>query len=97
MNFVETIEKSKTLDRLLSGEKPMPEIGGKALGGFVRESLADLKKQLDALKIDAAGAITELSSEIKNGNEGVKRIREETAAVRTAFSEILGNEHSETK
>ena len=46
---------------------------------------------------DAAGAITELSSEIKNGNEGVKRIREETAAVRTAFAEILGNEHSETK
>ena len=97
MNFVETIEKSKQLDRLLGGKKSMPEIGGKALGGFVRESLADLKKQLDALKLDAAGAITELSSEIKNGNEGVKRIREETAAVRSAFAEILGNEHSETK
>lgn len=29
---------------------------------------------------------------IANGNEGVKRIRAETAAVREAFSEILGNE-----
>ena len=97
MAFVETIEKSKALDRLLSGEKSMPEIGGKALGSFVRESFAGLKKELDDLKIDAAAAVTELSSEVKNGKEGVKRIREEAAAVKAAFAEILGNEHSESK
>ena len=38
--------RNQQLDRLLSGKKSMPEIGGKALGGFVRESLADLENGL---------------------------------------------------
>jgi hypothetical protein len=70
----------------------MSQIGGKALADDVRIGMAGLKKQIDALKLDAAAALTELTTELKNGNEGVKRIREETAAVRAAFSEILGNE-----
>jgi hypothetical protein len=70
----------------------VPEIGGKSLADHVRVGLAGLKKDIDALKIDAAAALTELSTEVRNGNEGVRRIRAETAAVRAAFSEILGNQ-----
>jgi hypothetical protein len=70
----------------------MPELGGKSLADQVRVGLGGLRKQLDELKIDTAGALTELSTEIANGKEGVKRIREETAAVKSAFGEILGNE-----
>ena len=75
------------------GDRRMPEIGGKSLAESVRLGLAGLKKELDALKLDAAASLTELSTEIKNGQEGVKRIREETAAVKDAFADILGNEH----
>jgi hypothetical protein len=75
-----------------SGDKLMPEIGGKSLADQVRVGLGGLKKEIDALKLDAAAALTELSTEVRNGNEGVKRIRSETAAVRAAFAEILGNE-----
>jgi len=70
----------------------MPELGGKSLADQVRIGLVGLRQQLDELKIDTAGALTELSAEIANGKEGVKRIREETAAVKSAFGEILGNE-----
>jgi hypothetical protein len=91
---------SQRLDRHLAkaieefGEKRMPQIGGKALADEVKVGLTGLKKQLDELKLDAAAALTELSTEIKNGNEGVKRLREETAAVKAAFAEILGNEQA---
>jgi hypothetical protein len=74
----------------------MPEIGGTSLADQVRVGLAGLKKEIDALKLDAAAALTELSVEIKNGQEGVKRIRTETADVRNAFGEILGNENIKT-
>jgi hypothetical protein len=72
----------------------MPEIGGKSLGDQVRVGLAGLKKDIEALRLDAAGALTELATEVSNGKEGVKRIRAETAAVRSAFAEILGNEQA---
>jgi|HubBroStandDraft_3_1064219.scaffolds.fasta_scaffold908117_1 hypothetical protein len=62
----------------------MTTIGGKSLADDVRIGLTGLKKQIDGLKLDAAAALTELSAELKNGNEGVKRIREETAAVKAA-------------
>lgn len=74
----------------------MPEIGGKSLADQVRVGLAGLKKDIDALKLDAAAALTELSVEVRNGQEGVKRIRAETADVRNAFGEILGNETIKT-
>jgi hypothetical protein len=74
----------------------VPELGGKALADQVRLGLIGLKKELDGLKIDAAGALTELATEVSNGKEGVKRIRAETAAVKSAFAEILGNEQAET-
>jgi hypothetical protein len=82
------------VEKLRGGPK-MPEIGGKSLAAQVRVGLAGLKKQLDELKLDAAGALTELSTEIANGKEGVKRIRAETAEVKAAFSEILGNEQAD--
>jgi hypothetical protein len=91
---------SQRLDRHLAkaieefGEKRMPQIGGKALASEVKIGLTGLKKQLDELKLDAAAALTEFSTEIKNGEEGVKRLREETAAVKAAFAEILGNEQA---
>jgi ubiquinone biosynthesis protein UbiJ len=72
----------------------MTTIGGKSLADDVRIGMAGLKKQIDALKLDAAAALTEFTTELKNGNEGVKRIREETAAVKSAFAEILGNEQA---
>jgi hypothetical protein len=96
------------LDRMLSeaiaqfgGAKPrevakMPEIGGKSLAAQVRLGLVDLKKQIDDLKLDSAAALTELATEIANGKEGVKRIRAETAEVKSAFAEILGNEQANT-
>jgi hypothetical protein len=76
------------------GQKHMPEIGGKSLASDFKITLAGLKKQMDELKIEAGGALTEMATEIKNGQEGVKRIREETAAVKAAFAEILGNEQA---
>lgn len=76
------------------GAKPMPELGGKSLALDLRSALAGVKQQLAELKSDAAGAVTELVAEIANGNEAVKRIRDETAQVKAAFTEILGNEHS---
>ena len=76
------------------GAKPMPELGGKSLALDLRSALAGVKQKLAELKSDAAGAVTELVAEIANGNEAVKRIRDETAQVKAAFTEILGNEHS---
>jgi len=73
----------------------VPEIGGKSLADQVRAGLGGLKKELEGLKLDAAAALTEMAVEIRNGNEGVKRIRAETAAVKAAFSEILGNEQAD--
>lgn len=70
----------------------MPEIGGKSLAGQLTAGLAGLKKELDALKTDAAGAVMEFQDELRNGREGVKRLRSESAEVRKAFGEILGNE-----
>lgn len=70
----------------------MPEIGGKSLAADVKIGLAGLKQEIAELRMSAAGAITELKSEIVNGKEGVKRIQAETAAVKDAFAEILGNE-----
>jgi hypothetical protein len=98
----ETLEKSAELDRFLVRSirmtgVPMPELGGKTLADQVRVGLAGLRQQLNELKLDAAGALTELTAEIQNGKEGVKRIRAETAAVKAAFAEILGNERAETK
>jgi hypothetical protein len=86
------------LDRHLARsikEFAVPEIGGKSLADHVRVGLAGLRKDIDALKLDAAAALTELSTEVRNGNEGVKRIRAETAAVKDAFSQILGNEQAD--
>jgi hypothetical protein len=92
---------SEKLDRHLSaaieefgGPKTMPEIGGKSLAEEVKVGIGGLRQQLAELKLDAAGALTELSTEVRNGKEGVKRIREETAAVKAAFAEILGNEQA---
>lgn len=73
----------------------MPEVGGKSLADTFKSGLIGLKKELEALRLDASGALTELSSEVKNGNEAVKRIRAETAAVKSAFADILGNESAE--
>jgi hypothetical protein len=74
------------------GGSSMPEIGGKSLANNVRIGLDGLKKKLEALRLDAAAAVNELATEINNGEEGVKRIRSETAEVKVAFAEILGNE-----
>jgi len=76
------------------GDKHMPEIGGKSLAEQVKVGLGGLRQQLAELKLDASAALTELSTEVKNGNEGVKRIREEAAAVKAAFAEVLGNEQA---
>lgn len=73
----------------------MPEVGGKSLADAVKIGLSGLKKDIEALRLDASGALTELSSEVKNGTEAVKRIRAEAAAVKSAFAEILGNEGSD--
>lgn len=70
----------------------MPEIGGKSLAQDIRVGLAGIKKEIEALRLDASAALTELVTEVQNGKEGVKRIRAEAADVREAFSTILGNE-----
>lgn len=70
----------------------MPEVGGKSLAGEFRIGLAGLKKGVDELKLELAGAVSEFSSEIANGREVAKRIRAEASEVRQAVSEILGNE-----
>jgi len=70
----------------------MPSIGGHSLGEQMRASLAGLKQDLEVLRLDASAAVAELSTEVRNGQEGVKRIRAEAAAVKSAFAEIMGNE-----
>jgi hypothetical protein len=85
------LEAAATIGR----DRKMPEIGGKSLALQVRVGLTGLKQQIAELKLEAAAALTELSTEITNGKEGVKRIRAETAEVKAAFGEILGNEHLE--
>lgn len=69
----------------------MPTLGGKSLAEDMRVSFASLRKAIDDLKVDAAAAVMELTSEITNGKEGVKAIRAEAAAVKAAFADILGN------
>lgn len=69
----------------------MPTLGGKSLAEDMRVSFASLRKAIDDLKVDAAAAVMELTSEITNGKEGVKAIRAEAAAVKAAFTDILGN------
>lgn len=69
----------------------MPELGGKALQGELGVALKGLKKALEGLRMDAAGAVTELTQEIAAGKQGVKMIQDEARAVRDAFSEIVGN------
>jgi hypothetical protein len=73
----------------------MPEIGGTKLAAELKTGLAGLKKGIDELKLDLAGALSEFSSEMNNGREVAKRIRKEAADVRSAVSELLGNESAE--
>jgi len=70
----------------------MPELGGKSLADEVRVGMLSLKKEIDTLRLEAAAAVTEVVTEIKNGKEGVKRLKAEAAAIRAGFAGIMGNE-----
>ncbi|MPZ41305.1 MAG: hypothetical protein GEU95_25315 [Rhizobiales bacterium] len=95
----ERIRSAQAIARaIIDGRKSqMPELGGKALAGEVGVALMGIKQALETLRLDAAAAVTELQEEITTGKEGVKRIREEAAAVRNAFAEIIGNERVATQ
>lgn len=69
----------------------MPEVGGKRLAADFSAMLADLRKGIETAKAGIAGAIAELTSELESGKEIEKAIRAETAEVRKAFGEVLGN------
>jgi hypothetical protein len=94
------VQAAEKLDRLLAGaiqqfgpRKPMPEVGGKSLASELRTGIAGLKRGVDELKLELAGAVSEFSVEMQNGKEAAKRIRAEAADMRQAVSEILGNEN----
>jgi len=90
--------EGERLDRFLSGaidelktKGTMPEVGGKKLAGDFGSMLSDVRKMIDEAKLGLAGAVTELTTEIKTSKLVEKALREETAAVRKAFGEMLGN------
>lgn len=70
----------------------MPEIGGKKLAGELGAMLQDVRRLVDEVRLDVAGAATELASEIRGGKDVAKALRAEAAEVRKAFSEVLGNQ-----
>lgn len=93
MTFEETIAASKRLDGFLKQAKDeiMPEIGGKKLAGQFGDLLASLRKASEDAKTELAAAGAEFVTEVANVKKVTKTIRDETAEVRKAFGEILGN------
>lgn len=70
----------------------MPEIGGKSLAGDLRSALAGLRKVVDETKLEVAGAVSDVTVEVKNMKEVAKRLRAEANEMRQASAEMLGNE-----
>lgn len=69
----------------------MPEVGGKRLAGEFAGMLSDVRKAVDEIKLEVAGAVTELMTEIQAGKSVAKAIRAEADEVRQAFGTVLGN------
>jgi hypothetical protein len=66
-------------------EVPMSGFGGKEIGGSFREQFRALRAQLDEVKVEAAAAMTEASSELQNARGVIGDIRADTAELRAAF------------
>lgn len=69
----------------------MPEAGGRRLAGEFKGLLGELRQLSAEVRTDIASAAAELMTELKAGKEVARQIREETAEVRAAFGEVLGN------
>lgn len=83
--------RARITAKAIAGALNMPGLGGKTLGEEIRVLLLGAKKQIEDLKTEAAGAVIELVNEIGTSKGAVKSIREETAALKAAFADVVGN------
>ena len=101
MTLGDTIAKSRALDELLArplGEKMADdgnlkltgEVSG-LLGGSLKGVLADVRKAVDEVRLEIAGAASELVEEVKTGKQIARALRSEAANVRAEYATILGN------
>lgn len=69
----------------------MSEIGGRKMVGEIGGMLADVQRIIADAKIGIAGALTELTDEVKELKNIETAIRGEAKAVRDMKTSILGN------
>jgi uncharacterized protein YjbJ (UPF0337 family) len=74
-------------------EKTMPEIGARRLASGIIGGIKDaVGKAMDEMRLDVAGGITELTTEIREGGQMVRRaLRDEAMGVRVELGTIVGN------
>jgi hypothetical protein len=101
VTLADTMQKSRELDELLarpwgnemadeSNLKLSGEVSG-ILGGSLKGVLADVRKAVDEVRLEIAGAASELVEEVKTGKQIARALRTEAANVRTEYATILGN------
>ncbi len=100
MTIEPTLAKSRALDELLGrplGEnmadenlKLTCEVSG-VLGGSLSGILSDVRKAVDDVRLDIAGAASELVEEVRAGKQIARALRTEAANVRAEYATILGN------
>lgn len=93
MSLGDTLAASRRLDRLLSGERndAMPGVGGSRMVGEIGGLLGDVQKILSDAKLGIAGALAELTDEVRDLKNVEVAIRAEAKAVRDMKTSILGN------
>lgn len=69
----------------------MPNAGGANLAGEFTMMLADVRKEIDAVRDELKGGVAELIGEIQSGRAAAKALRAEAATVRASFAQVLGN------
>jgi hypothetical protein len=80
------------------GADNMPDIGGKKFADDFRGALGSMRKVMDEVKLEIAGAVTEFHVEARGGGKAVvKQIRANTDEVKRGFQDLLGNEPPETE
>ena len=69
----------------------MPEFGASKLSGDLDGMIEKIGREMDAVRLEIAGAVTGLVAEIQGGREVAKAIRAETMKVRGTWGKVLGN------
>ena len=72
--------------------KPVPEIGGTSFAASLKEIIGGLRREMDEIKAETAGAVQEFREQVGAAREVPKRIRAETQVLRDGINELLGNQ-----